>query len=108
MDIITFEAIGQKIFFSPSKCSFFLSAPSEEAFGPMSDAPSIKNAINGFHPHSYSFCLNVSESCNLNCDYCFNDKKNGKTMSLESAEGLLEKMFSIFSWLREIFCRHVG
>lgn len=28
-----------------------------------------------FDTTSHTFCLNISNSCNLNCDYCFNKEK---------------------------------
>jgi sulfatase maturation enzyme AslB (radical SAM superfamily) len=35
----------------------------------------IENYLKNFKPTAYSFCLNISDSCNLMCSYCFNNKK---------------------------------
>ena len=43
---------------------------------------------------SYTFCLNISNSCNLNCDYCFNISKNNTKMSSYTAIQKLDELFN--------------
>lgn len=45
---------------------------------------------------AYSFCLAVSDRCNLHCSYCFNKNKSGRRMSLEQAKDILDNLFSLF------------
>lgn len=45
---------------------------------------------------SVTFCINLSDSCNLSCDYCFNLKKNNKSVSLEDALKFLDTCFETF------------
>ena len=45
---------------------------------------------------AYSFCLAVSDRCNLRCSYCFNKSKSGQRMSLEQAKDILNNLFSLF------------
>lgn len=46
---------------------------------------------------SVNFCINISNACNLKCDYCFNDKKDGKSLNLDEIYVFLDKCFAKFS-----------
>lgn len=52
--------------------------------------------IEDYKPTCISFCLNVSNACNLCCDYCFNDKKDGKGMPLDKALPYIDECFETF------------
>ena len=45
---------------------------------------------------AYTFCLMISDACNLKCDYCFNVEKSGRTMTADDAIKYLEKLFKLF------------
>ena len=45
---------------------------------------------------SITFCLEVSDVCNLRCAYCFNPSKSGKRMERGTAIGALNNLFSAF------------
>lgn len=47
-------------------------------------------------PTSYTFSINVSNACNLCCDYCFNKRKDGSKLDYRAAEALLDRMFDLF------------
>ena len=49
-----------------------------------------------FRPRVFNFCLNISNACNLACDYCFNKSKNGKLMRSEDAIKALKLFFDAF------------
>ena len=49
------------------------------------DFDSFKPLYKEYNPTSVTFCLNLSDSCNLACDYCFNYKKKNKSIVLEDA-----------------------
>lgn len=45
---------------------------------------------------AYTFCINVSDACNLRCDYCFNKNKTGSIMDSDVAINYLEQMYQRF------------
>lgn len=54
------------------------------------------DAQKAFHPTAYSFCLNISDSCNLRCSYCFNESKKNRLMTAEDAINACDTFFSLF------------
>jgi len=53
--------------------------------------------IRNFKTTNYSFCLNISNSCNLRCSYCFNPNKTNYLMTKENAFNYLDYLFSVFN-----------
>ena len=49
-----------------------------------------------FKPTSYSFCLDISDCCNLKCSYCFNKDKENLLMSSKTALNALDYFFNKF------------
>ena len=45
---------------------------------------------------TYTFCVNMADSCNLNCTYCFNKNKSGEMLSKEEVFDFLNTMFDTF------------
>lgn len=43
-----------------------------------------------------TFCIEVTNFCNLNCKYCFNQNKNNKKMTSEQLQKILDKLFSLY------------
>ena len=41
-------------------------------------------------------CINLSNACNLKCDYCFNMNKNGKSINIETTKQYLDLCFKTF------------
>ena len=41
-------------------------------------------------------CLNISDACNLRCDYCFNPNKSQKKMSIDMALDFIENIINEF------------
>lgn len=56
----------------------------------------INDFLNCFKTTSYSFCLDISDCCNLSCSYCFNNKKENKLMSKKTALDALDYFFDKF------------
>ena len=65
----------------------------------------LKNTINfdeinikfsNYNPSFATFCINISNACNLKCDYCFNKLKNGNSILLNNAIEFLETCFNAF------------
>lgn len=45
---------------------------------------------------SVTFCINISNACNLRCDYCFNQTKDDKSILLSDAFAFLNTCFKTF------------
>lgn len=43
-----------------------------------------------------TFCLEITNFCNLNCKYCFNSSKNNAMMTNEQITKILDKLFSLY------------
>ena len=56
----------------------------------------IKYQFENYQNSSAAFCVNLSNACNLNCDYCFNDKKNGTSIDLDKIKKYLDTCFNYF------------
>ena len=42
----------------------------------------IKYQLENYQTSFATFCINLSNACNLKCDYCFNDSKNGECVEI--------------------------
>lgn len=80
MAIIPF--LDNKLYFDDSTKEFSLSP---DSFSHHQTQPLTDEIIPHIKPTSYSFCLEISNTCNLSCDYCFNKNKNQTALSLEKA-----------------------
>ena len=56
----------------------------------------LKLTYQDYNSPSVTFCINMSDSCNLACDYCFNPNKKNKTISLNNIFIFLDTCFSTF------------
>ncbi|MBE6143884.1 MAG: radical SAM protein [Erysipelotrichaceae bacterium] len=59
----------------------------------LSDLDLIKYNLENYNPKFLSLCINLSDGCNLKCDYCFNSSKSGKSIDLNIVEQFLNYMF---------------
>lgn len=85
--------LSSEIFYNRNSFSFSLVSSKEDGgyhLYPINDFISKVNIT------SYTFCIDISDECNLNCDYCFNKNKSGQHISFETAIEYLEKMFKLF------------
>jgi len=55
-----------------------------------------EEVINQFDPKVLNICLCICNNCNLNCDYCFNEKKNQKIMTSDQADKIIDEMINRF------------
>jgi len=46
----------------------------------LSDLDLIKYNLENYNPKFLSLCINLSDGCNLKCDYCFNSSKAVKVL----------------------------
>lgn len=88
-----FTVFGDTLHFCPEAAQFALS---EEELMSSDALPPIPELIAQIRPTTYSFCLNLIDSCNLKCDYCFNSEKSGRTIRTPDAIRHLKKLFSLF------------
>jgi len=90
-----YTILGQPFFFDPISTGFSLE--DIELSWSEGDEERFRKAFreSEAEPTSYSFCLSVSDACNLACDYCFNKGKSGRTMGAEEAIAHLERLFRL-------------
>jgi len=55
-----------------------------------------EEVMNQFKPKFINICLCICNNCNLNCDYCFNEKKNQKIMTSDQADKIIDEMINRF------------
>ena len=58
----------------------------------------IKYQLENYQTSFATFCINLSNACNLKWDYCFNIEKNGKSMELNTIKTFLETWFNYFRY----------
>ena len=56
-----------------------------------------------YNVSTVAFCINISNACNLACDYCFNGNKDNTSLELEDVFRFLEDGFSKFSHKEKYF-----
>ena len=49
-----------------------------------------------YNTSSMVFCINLSNGCNLKCDYCFNSNKDGKSIDLNTIKKYLDLCFNTY------------
>lgn len=90
-----YEALGSHLYYNEVTGDFSLEQERlllvEE-----SAVPSVSEILPYIKPVSYTFCIEVSNACNLACDYCFNDGKDGKVLSIRQATQQLDDLFKAF------------
>ncbi len=92
-EIIEFSALGKTIYYDKESTFFSLIRPTDEELESFVSIPPIDKIMNTVKPTAYTFCIDVSDACNLRCDYCFNKNKSGKLIDSKIAISYLEKMF---------------
>lgn len=60
------------------------------------DFDSFKPNYSEYSTTSVTFCINLSDACNLGCDYCFNPNKQNKSTSIQDAFTFLDTCFKTF------------
>ncbi len=68
-------------------------------FFEVEDAPAYSNNLY----KSVTFCLEISNVCNLSCSYCFNTNKTGERMRIEDAKEYLDCLFNTFNKAERYF-----
>ena len=86
------KILGGNLFFNEESKAFSLdknALTTSFPFSPLDILPFVK-------PTAFTFCLAISDACNLNCLYCFNKEKSGKAMKYQQAVDALNKLFRTF------------
>lgn len=91
-----YSILGKSIFYSPANCSFSFSCKDNESENEPSPHFAFDALGQNFNIKAFTFCINLSNSCNLNCDYCFNKAKTEKRVTFDESIRYLEKMFQAF------------
>ena len=89
----TLTALGKTVFYDEKTAAFSFGKSAQSESGPLLPIPSIDKILAATKPTAYTFCIDVSDACNLRCDYCFNKLKTGKTIDSRKAFLFLERMF---------------
>lgn len=91
-----FAELGKTVYYDERSSMFSLFEPTPEELASFAPLPPLEKMIEAMKPTAYTFCIDVSDACNLRCDYCFNKDKTGKTIKIEDAIAYLEKMFAAY------------
>lgn len=92
--MIRLEIFGDSLYFREESGSFGLDEQSALLYAPI---PSPTQLAETQHPTCYSFSLNITNNCNLKCDYCFNNQKAKGRMTVHEAIERLDLLFGAFS-----------
>lgn len=93
MNIYRFSVFNYNIFVNLSNGDI---SDSEDDLLKNSFEINIDNYLNSLKPTAYSFCLDISDCCNLKCSYCFNNDKENILMSPSVALDALDFFFEKF------------
>ena len=88
-----YHIFGDRLLFLPEAAQFSLT---EEDLFDTEPLPSVQDLSKLSRTTTYSFCLNLIDACNLNCDYCFNTNKSGHGIRYDEAVEHLQRLFSLF------------
>ncbi len=96
-----YDILGESIYIDKRNGNFSSSYEElvEFPFSEVEPAPKYSNDLY----RCVTFCLEISDACNLKCSYCFNENKTGKKMSFEEAEGCLNYLFKFFNKAERYF-----
>ena len=84
-----------EIFFDSSNSNFSLSEvllQNKKSY----DFDNYKWKIDQVHQTFITICINLSDMCNLKCDYCFNAVKSGKSIDIKLVKDFLSYIFKKF------------
>lgn len=93
MKMLKLRALGKTVYYDERSTFFSLGEFGQGEIQSFPPIPPIEELIAASKPTAYTFCVDVSDSCNLRCDYCFNKTKTGKTIDAATAIAYLEVMF---------------
>ena len=92
--MVSFKVFEDEIYYDEGSAAFSFTSTFPDNYAILPDVDELLRLSP--KPTSYAFCLNIIDSCNLSCDYCFNVIKSGKSISDKSAIVSLERLFSLF------------
>lgn len=92
--MIEFQIFDKRIYLNPKNgdVSFNLKEIENNEY-----AINITDFLNNYKPNAYTFCLSISNACNLNCKYCFNKRKNGTLLEFKTIKKELDFLFDTFN-----------
>lgn len=89
--------LNKAIFIDGKTCCFAYSENELNYYSSRSfDFDSFKPDYSKYNTTSVTFCINLSDACNLRCDYCFNPNKQNKSVMIEDALKFLDTCFKTF------------
>ena len=91
-----YSLLGENVYFDHKRSIFSFENIEESFLRSLPLLPSPFEYAENYKITSYSICLDISNACNLNCSYCFNNSKDGKLIKYNDAINLLELFFKEF------------
>lgn len=91
-----YNLLGENVYFDYKRSIFSFKNIEESFLQSLPLLPSPIEYAKNYKITSYSICLDISNACNLNCSYCFNNSKDGKLIKYKDAIKLLEMFFKEF------------
>lgn len=91
------QVLGKNIFLDGSTGS--IGRDPNELGGVVANSPNLdffEVSFSEYRTTSITICINLSDACNLACDYCFNGSKSGKSIPLDECIRFLDACFSRF------------
>ena len=89
--------LNKEIFIDGKTCCFACSEAELNNYSSRSfDFDAFKPDYSKYNTTSVTFCINLSDACNLCCDYCFNPNKQSKSVLNEDALKFLDTCFKTF------------
>ena len=95
MDIETIRVCENLLYFDCNSRVFYLDYPPVGVEVPFKSPPP-ELLLRFLKRTSYTFCLQVSDACNLCCDYCFRRARSGSIMPPDAAIKYLDRLFDFF------------
>lgn len=93
MKLDSFEVFGEKYYINAENGDI---AKDTSALLNSNKVIDINRFLKSFKPTCYTLCLNITNTCNLRCRYCFNTEKSKLHMTSKDAINACEKFFSTF------------
>lgn len=99
--IYNFTVLGETIYIDSDNGNFSLNMQEVISHGLYNIRKSPVYSHNLYS--SITFCLEISDVCNLSCSYCFNPNKSGRKMNFDTAKKTLDSLFEEFPYAQKYF-----
>lgn len=67
------------------------------------EIPNVEDYIYNFKSNHITLCINISNTCNLNCKYCFNQIKNDTVMDINYIKSKIREVVDYFKDIKRFY-----